>query len=189
MPFYSLWARITPLGNDVNLFFFFWGGENYYCIKYVIERRRYCPTRRGNCFKLYYKYPSWYTCTLRKLYIGYILCLDTCLYHVIHQSHVILLMFVVSRWETAKSCPKTDLRNLWIVSSFVLFFFTSDIHRFLPILSRSDVRPPRVLHIVFMFIKRYHVIFNHVTVFSVSFVKGIVEFVTLSENFDYLYHN
>ena len=32
-----------------------------------------------------------------------------------------LLLFVVSRWETAKLCPKTDLRNLWIVSYIVLF--------------------------------------------------------------------
>ena len=30
----------------------------------------YCPTRRSRCFKLDYKYPSWYKCTLRKLYIG-----------------------------------------------------------------------------------------------------------------------
>ena len=94
--------------------------------------------------------------TLRKLYIGLILCLDTCLYHVIHQSYVRLLFIIVSRWETAKLCPKTDLRNLWMVSYFVLFllFFASDIHRFLPILSRSDVRPPRVLYIVFIFINR-----------------------------------
>ena len=35
----------------------------------------------------------------------------------------------------------------------------------------------------------YHVIFGHVTVFSVFFVKGKVEFVTLSANFDYLYLN
>ena len=33
----------------------------------------------------------------------------------------------------------------------------------------------------------YHVIFSHVTVFSVFFIKGKVEFVTLSANFDYLY--
>ena len=64
------------------------------------------------------------SCTLLKLYIGKLLCLDTCLYHVIHQSYVRLLLFVVSRWETAKLCPKTDFRNLWIVSYFVLFFFS-----------------------------------------------------------------
>ena len=34
-----------------------------------------------------------------------------------------------------------------------------------------------------------HVIFSHVTVFSVFFVKGKVECVTLSGNFDYLYLN
>ena len=33
-------------------------------------------------------------------------------------------------------------------------FFASNVLRFLPILSRSDMRPPRVLHIVFMFINR-----------------------------------
>ena len=33
-------------------------------------------------------------------------------------------------------------------------FFAFDVHRFLPLLSRSDVRPSRVLHIVFMFINR-----------------------------------
>ena len=35
----------------------------------------------------------------------------------------------------------------------------------------------------------YHVIFSLVTVFPVFFVKGNVEFVTLSANFDYLYLN
>ena len=35
----------------------------------------------------------------------------------------------------------------------------------------------------------YHMIFSHVTVFSVFFVKGKVEFVTVSANFDYLYLN
>ena len=123
--------------------------------------------------------------------MGYILCLDTCLYHVIHQSHVRLLLFVVSRWETAKLCPKTDLRNLWIVSYFVLFSVASDVHCFWPILSRSDVCPPRVSHIVFMFINRQLFISRdiqwHVTVFSVFFVKVKVEFVSLSANFDYLY--
>ena len=35
----------------------------------------------------------------------------------------------------------------------------------------------------------YHVIFSHVTIFSVFFAKVKVEFVTLSANFDYLYLN
>ena len=35
----------------------------------------------------------------------------------------------------------------------------------------------------------YHVIFSHVTVFSVFYVKVKVEFVTLSANLDYLYLN
>ena len=36
----------------------------------------------------------------------------------------------------------------------IIFLFASDIHRSLPILSHSDVRPPRDLHIVFMFINK-----------------------------------
>ena len=118
-----------------------------------------------------------YTCTLRKLYIGQILCLDTCLYHVIHQSHVRLLLFVVSRWETAKLCPKTDLRNLWIVSYFVLFFFSL---RPMSIVSYQFCLVPTCAHHVFCTLfsclsidsSSYHVIFSHVTVFSVFFVKG-----------------
>ena len=55
-----------------------------------------------------------------------------------------------------------------LVSSIIFrpFFllFASDVHRFLLILSRSDVRPPRVLHIVFMFINRQHV---YITWYSV----------------------
>ena len=48
-----------------------------------------------------------HSCTLRYRYL--ISCLDTFLYHVIHQPYVKLLLFVVSRWETAKLCAKTDL--------------------------------------------------------------------------------
>ena len=40
------------------------------------------------------------------------LCLDTCVYHVIHQSNVILLLFIWSWWETAKLFKKKDLSNL-----------------------------------------------------------------------------
>ena len=63
-------------------------------------------------------------------------------------------------------------------------FFASDVHCFWPILSRSDVCPPGVLHIVFMFINRQLFISReiqwHVTVFSVFVVKVKVELVSLS---------
>ena len=47
----------------------------------------------------------------------------------------------------------SQLVNSIIFRPFFVFF-AFDVHRFLQILSRSDVRPPRVLHIVFMFINR-----------------------------------
>ena len=47
-----------------------------------------------------------------------------------------------------------------IIFRFFFFFFASDVHRFLPFFSRSNVRPPRVLHIVFMFINR-HLFISH----------------------------
>ena len=106
---------------------------------------------------------------------------------MIHQSQVRLLLFVVSLWETAKLCPKTDLRNLWIVSYFVLLFFSL---RPMSIVSYQFCPVPTCAHHVFCTLfsclsidsSLYHVIFNHVTVFSVFFVKGKIEFVTLSAN-------
>ena len=97
-------------------------------------------------------------------------------------------------WGTAKICPKTDLRNLPIVSYFVLFFFSL---RPMSIVSYQFCPVPTCAHHVFCTLfsclsidsPLYHVIFSHVTVFSVFFVKGKVEFVTLSVNFDYLYLN
>ena len=53
----------------------------------------------------------------------------------------------------SKDGPSQLVNSIIIISSFFPFF-ASDVHRFLPILFRSDVRPPRVLHIVFMFINR-----------------------------------
>ena len=96
---------------------------------------------------------------------------------MIHQSHVGLLLFVVSRWETAKLCPKTDLRNLWIVSYFVLFFLSL---RPMSIVSYQFCPVPTCPHHVFCTLfsclsidsSLYHVIFSHVVVFSVFFVKG-----------------
>ena len=43
---------------------------------------------------------------------------------------------------------------VYIIIFRPFFFFASDVHRFLPVLCRSNVRPPRVLYIVFMFINR-----------------------------------
>ena len=97
----------------------------------------------------------------------------------------------VGNCQTLSKDRPSQLVNSIIFHPFFPFF-APDVYRFLPILSSSDVRPPRVLHIVFMFINRqllYHVTFSHVTVFSVFFVKGKVEFVTLSANLDYLYLN
>ena len=67
---------------------------------------------------------SIHTCTQADTHVLYAkVCLETYLYPVIHQSYVRLLLFVVSRWETAKLCPMTDLRKVWIISYFVVCFF------------------------------------------------------------------
>ena len=79
-----------------------------------------------------------------------------------------------------KTLPKdgpSQLVNSIIFRPFFLFF-ASDSHRFLPILSRSDVRPPRVFTLfscLSIDSSLNHVIFSHVTVFSVFFVKSKVE--------------
>ena len=112
------------------------------------------------------------------------------MYHVIHQSHVRLFCCEsVGNCQTLSKDRPSQLVNSIIFRPFFLFF-ASDVHCFLPILSRSDVCPPRVLHIVFVFINRQLFISRdiqwHVTVFSVFFVKVKVELVSLSANFDYL---
>ena len=61
-----------------------------------------------------------------------IACLDTGLYHVIHQSNVRLLLFVVSRWETAKDGRLQVVNNI-IFRLFFFLFFTSDELHFLPL--------------------------------------------------------
>ena len=112
---------------------------------------------------------------------------------MIHQSHVRLLLFVVSRWETAKPLSKdgpSQLVNSITFRPFFLFFAV-DVHRFLPILSRYLTCAQHVFCALFSCLSidssLYHVIFSHVTVYSVFFVKVKVEFVTFSANFDYLY--
>ena len=59
----------------------------------------------------------------------------------------------VGNCQTLSKDGPSELVNSIIFRPFFLFF-ASDVHCFLPILSRSDVRPPRVLYIVFMFINR-----------------------------------
>ena len=59
----------------------------------------------------------------------------------------------MGNFQTLSKDGPSQLVNSIIFRPFYPFF-ASDVHRFLPILSRSDVRPPRVLHIVFMFINR-----------------------------------
>ena len=108
-------------------------------------------------------------------------------------SVIIVCCESVGNCQTLSEDGPSQLVNYkYHISSFFLFF-VPDAHCFLPILSRSDVCSPRVLHIVFMFINRQLFISRdiqwHVTVFSVFFVKVKVEFVSLSANFDYLYLN
>ena len=91
---------------------------------------------------------------------------------MIHQSHVRLLLFVVSRRETAKLCPKTNLHNLWIVSYFVLFSLSL---RPMSIVSYQFCPVPTCAHHVFFTLCSCLSIDSslyHVTVFSVFFVKG-----------------
>ena len=107
----------------------------------------------------------------------------------VSRQFIIVCCESVGNCQTLSKDGPSQLVNSIIFRPFFPFF-ASDVHPFLPILSCSDVRPPRVLHIVFMFINNQlfiNVIFSHMTVFSVFFVKGKVEFVTLSANFDYLY--
>ena len=66
---------------------------------------------------------------------------------------VIVCCESVGNCQTLSKDGPSQLVNSIIFRPFFLFF-ASDVHCFLPILSRSDVCPPRVLHIVFMFINR-----------------------------------
>ena len=70
-------------------------------------------------------------------------------------SRQIIIVFCesVGNCHTLSKDGPSQFVNSIIFRPFFLFF-ASDVHRFLPILSRSDVCPPRVLHIVFMFINR-----------------------------------
>ena len=76
--------------------------------------------------------------------------------HYLPMSCIILppaldFVFILKKTLYNKSLWQARIRWLW---HLWFLFFASDVHRFLPILSRSDVRPPHVLYIVFMFINR-----------------------------------
>ena len=79
---------------------------------------------------------------------------DTCT--SVSRQIIIVCCESVGNCQTLSKDGPSQLVSSIIFRPFFLFF-ASDVHRFLPILSRSDVRPPRVLHIVFMFINRQHV--------------------------------
>ena len=66
---------------------------------------------------------------------------------------IIVCCELVGNCQTLSKDGPSQLVNSIIFRLFFPFF-ASDVHRFLPIFSRSDVHPPRVLHIVFMFINR-----------------------------------
>ena len=66
---------------------------------------------------------------------------------------IIICCESVGNCQTLSKDGPSELVNSIIFRPFFLFF-ASDVHCFLPILSRSDVRPPRVSYIVFMFINR-----------------------------------
>ena len=71
----------------------------------------------------------------------------------VSRQFIIVCCESVGNCQTLSKDGPSQLVNSIDFRPFFLFF-ASDAHRFLPILSRSDVCPPRVLHIVFMFINR-----------------------------------
>ena len=91
--------------------------------------------------------------------------------------------------QTLSKDGPSQLVNSIIFRPYFPFFASIVSHQFCPV--------PTCAHHVFCTLcsclsidsSSYHVIFSHVTVFLVFFVKGKVEFVTLSANFDYLYLN
>ena len=71
----------------------------------------------------------------------------------VSRQNIIVCCESVGNCQTLSKDGPSQLVNSIIFRPFFLFF-VPDAHCFLPILSRSDVCPPRVLHIVFMFINR-----------------------------------
>ena len=93
---------------------------------------------------------------------------DTSVLHV-HEIIIVCCESVGNCPTLSKVGPSQLVNNITFCPFFLLF--ASDGPRFLYLfLSRSEVRPPRVLYS-----SLYHVIFSHVTVFSVFIGKSTVE--------------
>ena len=93
----------------------------------------------------------------------------------------------VENFQTLSKDGPSQLVNSIIFRPFFLFF-AFDVPPFLPILSRSDVRPPRVLYIVFMFINGQLFISRDIQ--SCDCIFGVkLNCVALSANFYNLYLN
>ena len=111
---------------------------------------------------------------------------------MIHQYYVRLLLFVVSRWGNCQTLSKDGPSQLVNSIIFRPFFFSL---RPMSIVSYQFCPVPTCAHHVLCVLfsclsidsSIYHVIFSHVTVFSVFFVIVKLNCVTLSANFDYLY--
>ena len=122
------------------------------------------------------------------------LCLDTCVYHVIHVSltwdYYCLFGVGGKLPNSEKDRPKQLVKNI-IFRTFSLSWRPMT-HVSYPFLPHSEVCLPRVCT-VFSFLSinssQYHVIVNHVTVFSVFIGPWRVKLncVTLSVKFEYLY--
>ena len=156
------------------------------CCTYNVVRRtqRLRPFRHWLVYSgwsfLLFKYPTRPDTYIHVLYAR--LYLDTCVYHVIHQSTWDYYCLFGIDGKLPTSLKKTDLSNLWkyhIPSSF-FSFFASDCTRFesFLFLPCSEVCPPRVCTLFSFWSinsSQYHVIVNHVTVFSVLIGKSKVE--------------
>ena len=104
-------------------------------------------------------------------------------------SRQISIVCCESVWN-CQTPSKDGLSQLVNSITFRPFFFSL---RPMSIVSYQFCPVPMCAHHVFCILfsclsidsSLYHVIFSHLDVFSVSFVKGKVEFVTLKANFDY----
>ena len=75
----------------------------------------------------------------------------------VSRQNIIVCCESVGNCQTLSKDGPSQLVSTSIIFRPFFLFFASDVYRFLLILSRSDVHPPCVLHIVFMFINRQHV--------------------------------
>ena len=113
----------------------------------------YSPTRRGRCFKLYYKYRNSHL--IHMYFTLSIYRLNVMFRHMpVPRDTSVLREIIFVCCESVGNCqtlpkegPSQLVNNVIFRPCFL--FFASDGPRFLPLLSRSDVRPPRVLYIVY----------------------------------------